>query len=99
MFKIFRPSPPGRYGDDEEEEEVQEVIDPTQLDDECLSKLGQSLNKHSKTLKMFSFALTTWFGDQALARFTSKGYGQIGQSLFNCSNIENLLLLYLKYND
>ena len=89
IFLIFRPS--SRKG-----AEVQE--EPTLIDDECLSKLALNLNKHSKTLKTFSFALEEQICDNALLRFTSKGYGKIGEGLLDCLNIENLALIYLQFD-
>ena len=90
---MFRPSPATRYRD----EEVPEVVDPNLLDDECFGKLALGLSKHAKTLKMFSFTLSAWMRDKIPIRLTSKGYGQIGQGLLNCSNIEDLLLTYMRY--
>jgi len=97
MLRIFRPNPPFR-DEDEEGGEVLEEVDPNLLDDECLGNLALSLSRHAKTLKMFSLSLNPWFGDQAHTRLSTKGYSQIGESLMNCSNIENLLLLYLEYD-
>ena len=88
MLIISRPSQP--------DEEVLEEEDPDLLDDECFGNLAFGLNKHAKTLKMFSLSLDSWLGHQAHSKLTTRGYGQIGEGLLNCSTIENLLLLYLE---
>jgi len=72
----------------------QAEVNPEFLDDECWRNLGLSLKKHSKTLKMFSFGLNIWYGDIISANITSRGCGDLAQALADCSNIENLCLMY-----
>lgn len=69
------------------------MVDVQEEREELMERLALTLSNNSNTLKLLSFWLDPWVPFD-FEGYPSPGYDKIGKSLSNCSNIEDLVLIY-----